>query len=450
MSWDDFVDKIKKRKAVLGIIGLGQVGLPTALSFLKLGYKVLGYDINERLVRDLNSGKSHIPEEGFDDLLKKFMGEELFLASTSEKILTETDIVIICVATPLDSSGKADLSFLQKAVELTSRHLGKQKLIVVESTIPPRTMKDFVIPILEKASYRTVGKDFLVAFCPERIAPGNSMQEFVNNARIIGADDEESYRAAKTLYEMLTNGGLARADMTTAEISKLAENTYRDINIAFANELSILCEKYGVDVMDVIRLANTHPRVHIHRPGPGVGGPCLPKDPYLLMGGMDASNSLVKMARSINDAMPRHVVEMMSGIIQRHGKVSGQKIMVLGVSYKPNVNDVRYSPAQGIISALRNRGFTDITVHDPFASESFGAKFVGDLSTLSSADCVIVVTGHSVYGSLSPDQFKSGCVIIDAARVLDKKRFSTDRCIYVALGAFFPTIRNIPPSYLKE
>jgi UDP-N-acetyl-D-mannosaminuronic acid dehydrogenase len=433
---DLLIRKINEKKSTICVVGLGQVGLPTALSFLKSNYNVVGYDVNENLVRNLVEGITHITEKGFKELIAKFIQNKSFTVATSANVLLDSDVVIICVATPLNDTGfRADMTFLKKAIEDVAKCLTKEKLIVIESTIPPTTMKEFVIPMIEQLSEKKAGIDFLISFCPERIAPGNALQEYINNARIIGANDEASYLATLSLFKNITKGSIYRADTTTAEISKLAENSYRDINIAFANELAIICEQSNADVMDVISLANTHPRVNIHKPGPGVGGPCLPKDPYLLITGKQFEQSIVKIARSINDSMPTHVVENLVRNIDSNKKRKNLNIVVLGVSYKADVNDTRHSPTEGIILALRKEGFVNIVVHDPYSNESFGANFSADLhSVLREADCVIIATGHFIYSSLSTNDFKKGCIVMDAVRLLNKRNFVNSEVYYISIG----------------
>jgi UDP-N-acetyl-D-mannosaminuronic acid dehydrogenase len=290
--------------------------------------------------------------------------------------------------------------------------------------------------MIEKVSGKTAGKDFLISFCPERIAPGNALQEFTNNSRIIGANDEASYYASLTLFKYITSGALLKANTTEAEIAKLAENTFRDINIALANELAIICGQSGVDVIEVIRLANTHPRVTIHQPGPGVGGPCLPKDPYLLIAKNQIKSSLVSTARSLNDRMPEYVVNITIKQIESAGRTKRLSIGVLGLSYKPNVNDTRYAPAGGIIQALKDRGYNNISVHDPYSSDSFGARYNPDLlNILRDSDCIIIATAHTLYSNLKSQQFKKGAIIMDSVRVLRKSDFQTKEVTYLALGA---------------
>lgn len=438
VRFNELAKKIETRSAVICVVGLGQVGLPTALSFLKLGYKVIGFDINEKLVENIRFGDNSLPEDGIKDLTSKFLRNGSFRLSTDRNVLSSADVIIVCVHTPLDkSSNKANMSYLNTAITSISEYLDVVKLIIIESSIPPGTTKGHIIPLIERLSNKRAYADFLISFCPERIAPGNALKEFVENDRIVGVNDDQSYSLTHSLFMDLTRGKIYRTDTTTAEITKLAENSYRDINIAFANELAIICEKSNSDVKDVIKLANTHPRVNIHRPGPGVGGPCLPKDPYLLIMGNDLEKSIVKTARWINDSMPTHIVDILvSTLISNNLNKNSVNVLILGISYKPDVNDSRYSPTKDIVVGLKNEGIKNIAVHDPFTDDPLGAKFNHDLnSALSMADCVIVSTGHTVYSSLNANDFKEGCIIVDAARSLDKERFECERLTYIALGS---------------
>jgi UDP-N-acetyl-D-mannosaminuronic acid dehydrogenase len=433
---NELVRKLDQKTAVICVIGLGQVGLPTALSLLKFGYKVAGYDLSETLIRNLKGGLSPFPERSFKDLINRFLQNSSFRLSVRPDVLASADVIVVCVPTPLDNTGfSADMKFMQRAIETVANYLTTVKLIIIESTIPPGSMKGYIIPLLERLSNKKAYVDFLISFCPERISPGNALQEFVENDRIIGANDDQSYLCTLSLFKGLTNGKIHRTDTTTAEISKLAENSYRDINIAFANELAIICEESKTDVQDVIRLANTHPRVNIHKPGPGVGGPCLPKDPYLLVMGKNFEKSIIRTARRINDSMPFHVVDILVSTIRSKRKNKKYfKVLILGVSYKPDVNDTRYSPTQTMILALKKEGIHNIILHDPYSNESFGAKFSSELSyVLRKADCVIISTGHSVYSTLTPNNFKNGCIIVDAVRVLKKEDFLSGRLTYIGL-----------------
>ncbi len=433
-----FLENIIEKKTVVGVLGLGQVGLPTALCVLNANYKVIGIDRDEKLIQIIASGKSPLPESGFESLINKFLSNKLLRVSTSRSLLSEADIIIVCVPTPLDGlTFSADLSYLKNALTEISDLLDKQKLIVIESTIPPNTIKKILIPHVENKSGKKAGKDFLLSYCPERISPGNSLIEFTNNARIVGADDDDSLNLTNLFLKNITKGEISLSKSTTAELSKLAENSFRDLNIAFANELAIICEQSGADVLEVIRLANTHPRVNIHFPGPGVGGPCLTKDPYLLIQGQGMDSSLIKLARNTNDSMPDHVIKTLMGVFKSEAIFKKSKILILGVAYKPGVNDTRRSPTIDIISKLKEYDLENIFVHDPYTLESFGATMVSENlnSILNNFDCVITVTAHSQYKDLDKSLFKDDCIIVDAARVFEKDDFTDTNIIYLPLGS---------------
>jgi UDP-N-acetyl-D-mannosaminuronic acid dehydrogenase len=428
--------KIANKDANVLILGLGQVGLPTAIAILESGYPVVGLDIDGILVNKINSGVNPIPEKDLSERINKHLKLKRFYATTDPNSVIQADVVILCVATPLDDTRtNADLTALNNAIISVGNKLDKIKLIIIESTIPPRTMKDFVIPKLEKISGKKSGVDFLVSFCPERISPGNALSEFLNNDRLIGAEDTVSSDITFEFLSRVTSGNVFKTDTITAEISKLAENSSRDVNIAFANELALICEINQADVTQVIKLANTHPRVRIHTPGPGVGGPCLPKDPYLLLANFKTERSLIRTARSINDKMPEHVVNLILNKVEATDFNNKFNILILGCSYKPNVNDTRNSPTEMIISRLREKGITDITVHDPYTSETFGAKPTSDLfRSLSDSRCIILATAHSDYSDLLPSMFKKDCMIFDAVRLLDKAKFVSSGMDYFSIG----------------
>lgn len=433
----ELVKKIIGKEAKILILGLGQVGLPTAMAFLERGYAAIGFDINEQLVHKINSGISPLPEKNFSEILSKHLISKKFTATCNPDSILSADVIIVCVPTPLNNSRtNADLTVLQEAIQIIGKKINRMKLIIIESTIPPGTMKKYVIPKMESITGKKAGEGFLVSFCPERISPGNALKEFLSNNRLIGAEDAKSLSSTFNLLSHVTDGKIFQTDTSTAELSKLAENAFRDVNIAFANELALICESYGVDSSEVIRLANSHPRVNIHSPGPGVGGPCLPKDPYLLVADLKAKNSLVRTARMINDKMPQHVVDLiLNTAIASDDQIGKMTVLILGSSYKPNVNDTRNSPTELIVQRLREVGITDITIHDPFTSDTFGAKSTHDLSeSLSTAKCVILATAHSTYLNLKPEMFHRDAIVLDTVRLLKRKEFSATGPRYISIG----------------
>lgn len=383
-------------------------------------------------------GKSPIPEPGFENLIRNFLSSNLLTVSTSYSLLSETDIIFVCVPTPLDDNTlSADLSYLKTALTEISSLLNKPKLIIIESTIPPTSIKNIVTPHLEKKSGKKVGEDFLLSYCPERISPGNSLTEFTNNARIIGADDDDSSKLTHLFLKNITKGDIVLSKSTAAELSKLAENSFRDLNIAFANELAIICEQSGADVMDVIRLANTHPRVNIHIPGPGVGGPCLTKDPYFLIQHEVLDSSLIRLARNTNDSMPDHIVKTIVEQFKDDLIPKDHKILILGVAYKPGVNDTRKSPTIEIINKLKTNNLKNIFVHDPYTTESFGTTPLNQNleSNLKNFDCIITVTAHKQYQQIDVTFLKDHCIVVDAARIFKKEQFHDTDIKYLPLGS---------------
>ncbi len=431
------LEKIKRKEANIMILGLGQVGLPTAVALLECGYSVNGFDIDKSRVDQINSGVSPIPEKNFNKILAKYLNGKKFSATNNPDSLLEADVIIVCVATPLNlSRTNADLGMLGQAIMTVAYKLDRMKLIIIESTIPPGTMKNYVIPKVEATANKKNGEHFLISYCPERISPGNAIYEFLNNSRLIGAEDIISSTATLELLSRVTSGRVYQTDTATAELCKLAENSYRDVNIAFANELAMICENHKVDSAEVIKLANTHPRVNIHSPGPGVGGPCLPKDPYLLLVNFMTQNSLIRTARSINDKMPEHVVDLiLSAVTGNDYPISKLNVLILGSSYKPNVNDTRNSPTELIIQKLMEAGFTDIKVHDPYTNDTFGAQSTSDLyGTLSRSGCVILATAHSDYLNLRPEMFRKEAIVLDTVRLLKRKEFDSTGLRYISIG----------------
>lgn len=343
------------------------------------------------------------------------------------------------VQTPIDKNKKPNLSFLMKAIEDMGKTLKKGILVVINSTIPPGTMLEKIKPKLELLSGLRAEEDFYLAYVPERIAPGKALKEFVKSPRLVGGIGPNSTRIVSELFRMVCRT-VIETDATTAEIAKLAENTFRDVNIAFANQLALVCEQHGVDVMEVIRLANTHPRVNIHMPGPGVGGPCLTKDPYFLTYGISLkTRDLIGTARQINDYMPRHIVESVIDALKENGKdVKSSTIAVLGTAYKGDIDDSRNSPSELIIKRLKKMG-GKIKVYDPYCKETFGAHKTNSIKeSVENADLVIVLTDHTLFKNLDLQKIKQLMrkkpIIIDSRRIVDPNEAVDQGFIYYGVG----------------
>ena len=423
----NLLKEITSRKATIAVVGLGYVGLPTAASFASLGFRVIGIDINQKIITQINEGSVKTKEKGLDQLIKSAHEKGLFSGSLlSQESLRKADVVIVCVQTPVDNNGNGNLSFLKKACEDISQILKKGMLIVIQSTVPPKTMKLMVVPVLEKSGLKC-GLDFWLVYCPERMAPGSGINDLATNTRLIGAYDSKSGLVGTELYRCINKGKLVVTDMSSAEISKLAENTFRYINIAFANELALICKCLNVDVFEVIKLANTHPRVMIHQPGCGAGGPCLSKDTHLLLDAINSSDynaDFLLAATRLNSNMPRYVVEIAAKALGTIGKkVADSKIAVFGTAYKADVNDSRDSPAGGVVLELKRRQ-AKIVTYDPNCDESFGEPKAKDLTeAVSGVDCLILTTNHKEFYELDLPKIKlmmgKNPIIVDTKRIIN-------------------------------
>jgi len=407
----------------ISVIGLGYVGLPTAVVFASRGFSVVGVDVDAGRVEAVNSGRCYLREPGLDVLLRGVVSRG-FLRATTEavKAVRESDAVVIAVPTPV-RDGVADLSYLREALLAVREGLHRGLLVVIESTIPPSTTVGFAKPLLEESGLR-VEEDFYLAHVPERIAPGRAIEELLNMPRVVGGVGPRSTEKALELYGRV-NAKPLPTDATTAEFVKLIENTYRDLNIAYANLLSLMAERLGIDVYEAIRLANTHHRVNIHTPGAGVGGPCLTKDPYMLASILPDfwGTELVRLARRINEYMPRHTVEIIEKALgDMRVSIKDARIAILGVAYKGGVDDTRESPVKYVVRELLEKG-TSVIVYDPYTTESFGAVRAGTLEeALSGADAIVIVTDHPEFKDIDLDKASKLVrhrVIIDGRRVVE-------------------------------
>ena len=378
---------IHERTARICVVGLGYIGLPTACFFAKAGFRVYGCDIIEEKVALLQNGQLPFCEPGLEELL----AEGLQRISFSREIQV-ADIYIICVPTPLTIEKKSDLSYLVAAVQNIQTVIKKDDLIVVESTIPPRTIEDIVKPLFHE--------EVFLAHAPERAIPGNTIIEIVHNTRIVGGVDGESRHLARILYETFVKSEVYETEVRVAEIVKIIENTYRDVNIGFANEIAKICERMELNVWDVIRLANFHPRVSIHLPGPGVGGHCIPIDPYFLLNDT-LPDGMIAAARLINNSMPQHVVFTLDNLLRG---IENPLVSVLGIAYKKNVSDDRESPSLQIIELLKLRSIR-MEIFDPLCqttqryclSNSFKEATEG-------SDCILLLTDHDLFREIDPSQ----------------------------------------------
>lgn len=364
------MEKTHNKTTVITIIGMGYIGLPTATMFASAGFKVYGYDVNESVINTLRKGEIHIVEPELKELFKNVL-ESDHLVPTTE--IHESDVYIICVPTPFkeDRNEKlVDLSFVEEASKAVAKVLKKGDLVILESTVPPETTDICMNNILEKGSGLKVNEDYSIAHCPERVLPGQILEELRNNDRIIGVSDEKAGLLAKELYsQIVTKGNIYITNSVTAEMCKLVENTFRDINIAFANELSMICDKLNINVWELIQLANKHPRVNILKPGAGVGGHCLAVDPWFIVEKFPGLSKVIRASREVNDYKPEWVVEKAEKEIKRHFDRKNITIGILGLAYKPNIDDLRESPSMKIALALKEKGYNLIAC-EPHCSKS--------------------------------------------------------------------------------
>ena len=371
----------------VAVIGAGYVGLPLCLHLAKTGLKVTAVDVDEQVVREVNERRAKIEEK--EDFESFFADPDVQVHLQAQATPVEADAFVIAVPTPVDHGTKEpDLRALIAATESIVPFLRSGNLVVVESTIPPLTTENLVQPILERSGLR-VGSDLLLAHCPERVLPGNIMAEAVFNARIIGGIDQRSGRRAAELLGSFVKGKLLLTDARTAEFVKLIENSYRDVNVAFANQVAVLCERLGIDAGEAIELANHHPRVEILKPGIGVGGHCIPIDPWFLVAACPDLSGLLRAARQLNDAMPERTAAKICAAVEG---VTAPRIVCLGATYKPNVRDLRESPALEVYEILRSRGL-DVGLFDPLIPD-LACDSV--LAAARGADALAILVPHDL------------------------------------------------------
>jgi len=420
------------------VIGLGYVGLPVAVVFASRGFSVVGVDVDEGKVEAVNSGRCYLREPGLDVLLRDAVSKG-FLRATTDAVeaVRESDAVIIAVPTPV-KEGVADLSYLKEALLAAREGLHRDLLVVIESTIPPGTTVSFAKPLLEESGFR-VEEDFYLAHVPERVAPGRAIEELLNMPRVVGGVGSKSTEKAVELYSKV-NVKLLPTDATTAEFVKLIENTYRDLNIAYANLLALMAEKLGIDVYEAIRLANTHHRVNIHMPGAGVGGPCLTKDPQMLVSVLPEfwGTEIIRLARRVNEYMPIHTVEIVEKALKDAGlNTENARIAMLGAAYKGGVDDTRESPAKYIVKELLGKG-ASVVVYDPYTVESFGAERAHSLEeAVKNADVVVVVTDHPEFKNIDLDKIAALAkhrIIVDGRRVIEPHQATKYGFKYYGIG----------------
>lgn len=390
----NLLEKVKDRNLKITILGMGYIGLPTAIAFARAGFVVNGFDVNLEVINSLKKGHIHIVEPDLQEAFLEVFNEKKLIPINE---LKKSDVFIIAVPTPFKKDHQekiADLSYVESAAKMVSKVLEKGNLVILESTVPPMTTK-MMTDILEKETGIS-RENFMTAHCPERVLPGRILFELENNDRIIGVEKKEAGEYTKEIYKtMVKKGTCYVTDDITAEMCKLVENTFRDINIAFANELSVICDKLNIDVFKLIELANKHPRVNILTPGSGVGGHCLAVDPWFIVEKFPKEANVIREARLINDYKPRFIANKVDNILKGNRNL---KIGILGLAYKPDIDDLRESPAIEIAEILRDKGYNVIAC-EPNVHKKEVNKF--ELYTFSEiidkSDYLVLTQGHKEF-----------------------------------------------------
>jgi UDP-N-acetyl-D-mannosaminuronic acid dehydrogenase len=441
---------MSKSKLIV-VIGMGYVGIPCAVLLADVpGHQVIG--VQRRSERSgwkidvLNKGLSPFDgqEPGLADLIARVVEKGTFRVTDDISVCKDADVILIDVQTPTDSRRVPEYLSLREVSASIGKYIKKGALVVIESTVAPGTTQNIVLPILEETSGLKAGQDFYLAFSYERVMPGKLLEFMVDFPRVVGGIDARSTELAVELYRTIVKEEITATDVLTAELAKTVENAYRDVNIAFANEMALICESLGVDVYEMRKLINARPDRHMHLPGAGVGGHCLPKDTWLLRFGVkeygtrDVDTSMITLARRINDAMPDHMARLVEEALAEAGReVKGSRVAVLGIAYLEDSDDVRNTPAEPLIHTLRARGAW-VMAHDPYVWGYEGEELTRDLDeVLREADCLALVTKHQMYFGLDLEHVKALMrtpVIVDGRNVFSAPACREAGFVYRGIG----------------
>lgn len=400
----ELLEKIKNKEITVGVVGLGYVGLPLAVEKAKAGFKTIGFDVQKAKVDMVNEGHNYIGDV-VDSDLKKIVEEGMLTATTDFSFVRDVDFIAICVPTPLDKHQQPDISYVRSSAEAIAKHLKKGTMVVLESTTYPGTTEELLKPILESSGLKC-GEDFYLGFSPERVDPGNKQFKTKNTPKVVGAIGDDAREVIASMYRAVLEGDVYEVSSpAVAEMEKILENTYRNINIGLANEMAILCNKMGIDYWEVVDAAKTKPYgFQAFYPGPGLGGHCIPLDPYYLSWKAREygfHTSMIESSMMVNDRMPEYCVERAMAILNRHKKaLNGSKVLVLGVAYKNDIDDYRESPAIRVIDELKKAG-ADVDFYDPWIAEykDKGEIHRGiegiDEKIIAAYDIVVITAAHS-------------------------------------------------------
>jgi len=443
----ELIESIQSGNISVCIIGIGRIGLPTALSFANSGLPTVGVDINYNLVEMINSKIFPLKDEpGYDVIFEKVIHEKFHVSTKIEEIVPNSDVIVLSLPTPMDKNNVPDYSALLSVGKQLGELLTKDSLVIIESTVEPGFIENEFIKSIESSEKQLIaGKDFAIGVCPETANPGQIMNDFEKLPRLVGSINDETTNVIMKIYKhVFTVDLIPMPNCKTANAVKLTTNVFRDLNIAFINELAILFEKVGIDIMTVLEAAKSKYNFQVHYAGPGVGGPCLPVNSYQMINlakkmGLDNLKS-VETARIINESMPSHVIDLLHDAFIESGKsLENSNVLILGISYKPDVKDIQITPAETIIEKLKNLK-TNILIYDPY----FKSTNIFDLQTesnlieaLQKADALIIVTAHKEFHNLDPIFLKSkmkNAIVIDSKCIINQQAAKDSGLIYRGLG----------------
>jgi len=444
-NFDDVLKSLESHTLRICVIGIGRIGLPTALSFAKSGLVTIGVDINKILVDEINSGKFPLKDEpGYDKIFDDVLKKKTFSATTNiEDAVTNSDLILLSLPTPMDENNVPDYSALKNVASQLSNLLSPNSLVIVESTIEPGFIEDEMVSIITKSGRLKIEDNFSIGVCPENANPGEILHDFTHLPRLVGGINSNIAKIIQLIYNFVFSVELVEMpNCKTANAVKLTTNVFRDINIAFVNELALMFEKLGIDTMKVLEAAKAKYNFQVHYPGAGVGGPCLPINSYQLLNTARRTGvklSIIESSRKINELMPDHVIQLTIDAFNECKKsLEKSKILIMGISYKPNVKDIQLSPAKDIIKKFQNLG-SIVHIYDPFFSstEIFGLQVENNFENiLSEMDAVVIVTGHDVFKEIKIDSFLKikSKILIDSRGIIDIISVKNKDIIFRGLG----------------
>ena len=444
---EDVLESLNSKTLRVCVIGIGRIGLPTALSFAKSGLQTIGVDINEKLVENINSGKFPLKDEpGYDEIFDSVLKTKKFSATTKiEDAVPNSDLILLSLPTPMDENNVPDYSALRTVASKLSDILSPNSLVIVESTVEPGFIEDEMISLISKSGRLEIEKSFFIGVCPENANPGEILHDFTNLPRLVGGINLNITKIIKSIYNFVFSVELVEMpDCKTANVVKLTTNVFRDINIAFVNELSLMFGKLGIDTNKVLEAAKKKYNFQVHYPGAGVGGPCLPINSYQLLNTARRTGvklGIIESGRKINEKMPDHVIDLISDAFRESNiRLDGSDILIFGVSYKPNVKDIQLTPAEHIIEKLKNLG-VNVHIYDPYftSTKIFGIDTlttIPDENILKTMNAAVIITGHDSFKSFKISNFSlmKNPILIDTRGIFEPRDAKDANLIFRGLG----------------